>query len=131
MLYDNGPLLRLYSDAWTVTKNPLFARVCAETAGWVMREMQSPQGGYYSSLDADSEHEEGKYYVWSVDEVRSLLSPQELAVAAPAWGLDQPPNFENHAWHLVVKAAPADAKLLAAARAKLFAAREKRVRPGR
>src|SRR5229473_1140164 len=53
MLYDNGPLLRLYSDAWAATKNPLFARVAGETAAWAMREMQSPEGGYYSSLDAD------------------------------------------------------------------------------
>ncbi|MGH8694785.1 MAG: thioredoxin domain-containing protein, partial [Burkholderiales bacterium] len=63
MLYDNGPLLKLYADAWLITGNPLFARVCEETAAWVMREMQSSEGGYYSSLDADSEHEEGKYYV--------------------------------------------------------------------
>ena len=54
MLYDNGPLLRLYTDAWTATKNPLFERVAEETAAWVMREMQSSEGGYYSSLDADS-----------------------------------------------------------------------------
>src|SRR5260221_13225450 len=113
MLYDNGPLLGLLADAWLITGAALYARCAEETAGWVMREMQSPQGGYYSSLDADSEHEEGKYYAWSVDEVRSLLSPQELAVAAPAWGLAQPPNFENQAWHLVGKAAPPNAKLTA------------------
>jgi uncharacterized protein YyaL (SSP411 family) len=133
MLYDNGPLLRLYADAWTVTGNPLFACVCEETAGWVMREMQSPEGGYYSSLDADSEHEEGKFYVWTPDEVRSLVSPDEYAVLAPHYGLDGPPNFENTHWHLrVVRAlAPGDAPLLARARGKLLEAREKRVRPGR
>ena len=133
MLYDNGPLLRLYADAWTVTQNPLFARVAAETAAWAMREMQSPEGGYYSSLDADSEHEEGKFYVWTPEEVRALLSPEEYAVLAPHYGLDGPPNFENTHWHLrVVRALAAeDAPLLASARRKLFEAREKRVRPGR
>src|SRR5712691_9215628 len=143
MLYDNGPLLRLYSDAWTVTKNPLFARVGEETAGWVMREMQSPEGGYYSSLDADSEHEEGKFYVWTPGEVQGLVSPDEYAVLAPHYGLDGPPNFENAHWHLNVArtlAAVAEslgksedecALLLDSGRKKLFAAREKRVRPGR
>jgi uncharacterized protein len=131
MLYDNGWLMRLYADAWAITREPLFERVCVETADWVMREMQSPEGGYYSSLDADSEGEEGKYYVWDVDEVRALLTPEEFAVVEPAWGLDQPPNFENKQWHLVVSRPAADAKLLQSARARLFAAREKRVRPGR
>ena len=136
MLYDNGQLLSLYADAWAITRDPLFARVCEETAAWVMREMQSPEGGYYSSLDADSEGEEGRYYVWSVDEVRSLLDADELAVAERTFGLDGPPNFEGHAWHMVV-ARPVDEsdavsrRLLDSARAKLFAARETRVRPGR
>jgi len=133
MLYDNGPLLRLYSDAWTVTGNPLFARVCEETAAWVMREMQSPEGGYYSSLDADSEHEEGKFYVWTPDEVRSLVSPEEYATLAPHYGLDGPPNFENTHWHLRVARplAQEHASLFASGRTKLFDARGKRVRPGR
>ncbi len=143
MLYDNGPLLRLYSDAWTVTKDTLFARVADETTGWVMREMQSPEGGYYSSLDADSEHEEGKFYVWTPGEVQALVSPDEYAVLAPHYGLDGPPNFENARWHLNVArtlAAVAEllgkseddcARLLDSGRKKLFAAREKRVRPGR
>ena len=143
MLYDNGPLLRLYADAWLITGNPLFARVCEETAAWVTREMQSPEGGYYSSLDADSEHEEGKYYVWSRDEVNALLTQEELAVVFPHYGLERPPNFENLAWNLYV-ARPLQAvaeqlvrepaeceRLLQSARRKLFAAREKRVRPGR
>ncbi len=143
MLYDNGPLLRLYSDAWAVTRNPLFARVAEETAGWVMREMQSPEGGYYSSLDADSEHEEGKFYVWTPEEAQALVSPDEYAVLAPYYGLDDPPNFENARWHLRVartlvavaqplgKSEDDCARLLDSGRKKLFAAREKRVRPGR
>ena len=143
MLYDNGPLLRLYADAWTVTRRPLFARVAAETAGWIMREMQSPEGGYYSSLDADSEHEEGKFYVWTPAEAARLLTPEEYAVLAPHFGLDAEANFEGKHWHLAVAqplplvaatlggSEPDAAKLLDSARAKLFAERERRVRPGR
>ena len=143
MLYDNGPLLRLYTDAWTATRNPLFARVAEETAAWVMREMQSPEGGYYSSLDADSEHEEGKFYVWTPAEVQSLVSAEEYAVLAPHYGLDGPPNFENELWHLHVaqslgavaaklgKPESECARLLDSGRKKLLAARERRVRPGR
>jgi len=142
MLYDNAWLLRVYADAWAITRDDLFARVCEETAGWVMREMQSPGGGYYSSLDADSDGEEGKYYVWSVEEIRSLLDKDEFAVASYVYGLDRPPNFEGKAWHLRVvnplfgmeREASLDegqsAALLDSARRKLRAARDKRVRPG-
>ena len=83
MLYDNGLLLGLYSDAWQSGGDPLFARVVEQTAAWVLREMQSPEGGYYSSLDADSEHEEGKFYVWQRGEVRQLLSDDEYALIDP------------------------------------------------
>src|SRR4029079_16506982 len=76
MLYDKAWLLRLYADACARARDPLFERICSETAAWIMREMQSPEGGYYSALDADSEGEEGKFYVWSVDEVRALLTPE-------------------------------------------------------
>ncbi|MGH8682140.1 MAG: thioredoxin domain-containing protein [Burkholderiales bacterium] len=143
MLYDNGPLLRLYAEAWAATGTPLFARVAAETAGWIMREMQSPEGGYYSSLDADSEHEEGKFYVWTPGEVARLLTPEEYAVVAPHYGLDTQANFEGGHWHLHIaqplRAVAATlarteedcAELLETARAKLLAARERRVRPGR
>jgi uncharacterized protein YyaL (SSP411 family) len=143
MLYDNAWLLRLYADAWALTRDPAFERVCVETVAWVMREMQSPEGGYYSALDADSEGEEGKFYVWSVDEIRALLAPEEFEVAALVYGLDRPPNFENHAWHLVMARpleeaarlletnAGAVEALIDSARAKLMAARGKRVRPGR
>ena len=143
MLYDNGPLLACYSDAWALTRDPLFAEVVEETAAWTMREMQSPAGGYYSSLDADSEHEEGKFYVWTPQQARALLSDEEYAVCAPFYGLDQAANFEGGQWHLhVARALEEIAKtvgrsvqecgaLLARARAKLFAAREQRIRPGR
>ena len=143
MLYDNGPLLRLYSELWLTEPQPLYAKIVAETAAWVMREMQSVEGGYYSSLDADSEHVEGKFYVWLPDAAKQILSADEYAVAAPHWGLDVRPNFEREFWHLRVTkplgvvakrlelpAARAQA-LLDSARAKLFAARELRVHPGR
>ena len=143
MLYDNGPLLARYSDAWVLTRDPLFAEVVDETAAWTMREMQSSAGGYYSSLDADSEHEEGKFYVWTPATVRALLSEEEYAVCAPFYGLTDAANFEGGHWHLHVARAleeiaatlgrPAAecGALLAQARAKLFAAREQRIRPGR
>ena len=77
MLYDNGPLLALYSDAWLVTRDPLYEKVVRETAAWTIRAMQSAvnekAGGYYSSLDADSEGVEGKYYVWKRPEVQAFV----------------------------------------------------------
>jgi uncharacterized protein YyaL (SSP411 family) len=143
MLYDNGLLLGLYCDAWQSSNDPLFARVVEQTAAWALREMQSPEGGYYSSLDADSEHEEGKFYVWQRDEIRALLSADEYAVAQSYYGLDKPANFEHYAWNLRVSASLAEIALrlnippeqanilLSSAQKKLFAAREQRIRPGR
>jgi uncharacterized protein len=143
MLYDNGWLLRVYADAWAATREPAFERVCMETAGWAMREMQSPEGGYYSSLDADSEGVEGKFYVWTVDEIRKLLLPAEFEVASVVYGLDRPPNFEGAHWHLTVAHSIAEAarvmeisegavqSTLDAARQKLREARDRRVWPGR
>jgi len=143
MLYDNGPLLALYADAWTITREPLFARVAHETAAWTLREMQAPEGGYYSSLDADSEGHEGRFYVWQPSEVEALLTPEEARVAMPWFGLDRAPNFEGEAWHLRIARPLAELSdsvgvetsaceaWLASARGKLFAARERRVHPGR
>ncbi len=133
MLYDNGPLLALYSDAWQVTQAPRYQAVCEETAAWVMREMQSNEGGYYSSFDADSEHVEGKFYVWTPDAVKALLTPEEYAVVAPHYGLDSAANFEHEYWHLrVASPLPGGGETqLARARAKLLAARNQRIWPGR
>ena len=99
MLYDNGPLLALYSQAWQTFRDQAFKRIATQTAEWVMREMQSPQGGYYSTLDADSEGKEGKFYVWSDGEVRQLLDNNEYNLLRQVFGFDQPPNFEGE-WHL-------------------------------
>ncbi|MGH8322082.1 MAG: thioredoxin domain-containing protein [Gammaproteobacteria bacterium] len=141
MLYDNGPLLALYAQAAKFTDDTLYADIARQTADWVMEEMQSPQGGYYSSLDADSEGHEGKYYAWDREEIRILLTPEEYAVFAPRYGLDRPPNFETH-WHLHVQTGVktiADTlgkkeseveSLLESTRMKLLVERQKRVRPG-
>ena len=110
MLYDNGPLLRLLADAWLVAEHPaqaaLFKRAAEQTAAWVMREMQAPfeqaTGGYYSTLDADSEGHEGKFYVWTLHQVTHLLTSDEYRVVARHYGLDQPANFEVHFWNLAV-----------------------------
>ena len=143
MLYDNGPLLRLYAEAFALTGDPLYRRVAEDTAAWVLREMQSPEGGYYAALDADSEGAEGKFYVWAPDEALGLLTAEEYAVASLHYGLERPANFEDKACHLTMVRPLAEvasaldkpetecADLLAAARQKLFAAREQRVRPGR
>jgi hypothetical protein len=132
MLYDNGPLLGLYADAFALTGEDYYKQVAEGIVGWLMGEMTSPEGAFYSSLDADSEGEEGKFYVWDRAAVAALLTPQESALAGRHWGLDQAPNFEGRHWHLKIAAAleESDKALLACARAKLFAAREQRVRPG-
>jgi uncharacterized protein YyaL (SSP411 family) len=142
MLYDNAQLLPLYAQAWSVTNEGLFRRIAADTAGWVMREMQSPDGGYWSSIDADSEGEEGRFYAWTREELQRLLEPAEFAVVSGIHGLDRGPNFEGR-WHLHTFMSAdqfaggsgldgAEVQMrLASSRAKLFAAREQRVRPGR
>src|SRR6267154_835257 len=142
MLYDNGALLAVYAQAALASSDPLYARVARETAEWTLREMQSPQGGYYSSLDADSEGHEGKFYVWDRSEVEAHLTAEEFAVFAPRFGLDKPANFEGH-WHLYVAAPLEDLGrqagrpagevdvLLCGACAKLLALRAPRVRPAR
>jgi len=142
MLYDNGPLLALYADAWALTGERVYLRAAERTVDWLVREMTTPEGLFWSALDADSEGEEGRYYLWTPQAVEALLSPEEYAVAAPRWGLDAPPNFEGHAWHLGGErsldeiarslAIPPDeaASRLERARRRLLAARESRVRPG-
>ncbi len=142
MLYDNGQLLCEYSRAALATGEALFARIAAETADWALRDMRSPQGGFYSSLDADSEGHEGKFYVWSRAEVQGLLTPQEYAVFSRRFGLTRDANFEGE-WHLHIvepvgdiaaalgEFAPAVAELIERARTKLKTVRDLRVWPAR
>ncbi len=143
MLYDNGPLLGLYADAWRLEHDPLFERVVEETANWVMREMQADAGGYYSSLDADSEGGEGRFYVWSRDQVRQLLDEEEYPLLSAYYGIDREANFEQRDWHLHVceqfdalaarcgMTTRRGREILDGARKKLLAAREQRIRPAR
>ncbi|MEL7450357.1 MAG: thioredoxin domain-containing protein [Pseudomonadota bacterium] len=142
MLYDSAGLLALFAQAWLATGERLFERVARETATWIMRDMQSPGGGYFSSLDADSEGGEGGYYVWRDEELRSALSHDEYRVVAARFGLDSEPNFEGQ-WHLHVfaddheltekvglDAADTEA-LLDSARNKLLTVRGQRPKPAR
>jgi uncharacterized protein YyaL (SSP411 family) len=144
MLYDNAQLLALYADAHAATGEPLFARIALQTAEWALREMRSPEGGFFSALDADSEGHEGQFYLWSREEIRTVLGGDDEAwrVAEYVFGLDEGPNFEER-YHLHVRRTPAEAAAalglpeaelearLAHIREKLFAARARRVRPGR
>jgi len=153
MLYDNGPLLALYSQAWKIQTlkakaDPLFFDAASETANWVIREMQSDEGGYYSAQDADSEGHEGKFFIWSKDEINTLLSQctenpeistRSIKLFKQRFGLDKTENFEG-AWHLhgyVAGSALAskndDADLhhqFKLIRQHLFTHREKRIHPG-
>jgi uncharacterized protein YyaL (SSP411 family) len=142
MLYDNAQLLPLYASVAAETGNREFAEAAQECARWLVGEMSAPDGGFWSSLDADSEGEEGRFYVWDREEVRALLDADEFAVVEQRFGLDRPPNFENHAWHLrAVESFEQTAEALAlpfedvrqlwvSARDRLAAARARRVRPG-
>ena len=139
MLYDNAQLLPLYSLRRDDADAARAARGLVE---WLQREMTAPAGGFYAALDADSEHEEGKFYVWQREAVRELLDADEFAVAERRWGFDRPANFEHAAWNPVVASSVAEIAaalalpaeeveaLIEHARAKLFAERSKRVRPG-
>lgn len=101
MLYDNAQLIGLYAHAAKKYDDTQFADVARQTAHWVLNTMQSPEGGYYASIDADSEGEEGKFYVWKKTEIKSLLTPDEYKVIHLYYGLNQAANFEQH-WHLSI-----------------------------
>jgi uncharacterized protein YyaL (SSP411 family) len=133
MLYDNAQLLELLALGWKKTGDELFRRRARETVEWLKREMIVEGGGFASSLDADSEGEEGKFYVWALGEVESVLGPQDARFFAKAYDITRDGNFEGHNIpnRLLSGSASAEEEArLAPLRAKLLEARAKRVRPG-
>src|SRR4029079_17160945 len=94
MLYDNALLARTYLHGFQVTGDNFLARICRETLDWALREMRGPEGGFYSALDADSEGEEGKFYVWTEGELREVLG-EDAGPLLAYWGVDRGPNFEG------------------------------------
>ena len=96
MLYDNALLSRVYLDAFLVTGNELYKRISTETLDYVRREMTDASGGFYSSQDADSEGEEGKFFVWSPKEVSSLLGAEDAKLFCRYFDVSESGNFEGH-----------------------------------
>ena len=142
MLYDNGPLLGLYTKAWRISGSSLYKKIATETAAWLIKEMQSPSGGFFSSLDADSEGEEGKFYAWTPEEIKTILTDDEYQLIKSVHGLDQTGNFEGR-WHLFVNKSISDVvtdnnldsqianETYSRAREKLYQTRSLRTWPGR
>jgi hypothetical protein len=125
MLYDNALLARAYLHGWQVSGEPLLRRTCEETLDWVLRDMRAREGGFYSALDADSEGVEGKFYVWSLEELEELVSPAAIAY----FEATRQGNFEG-ANHLTARGPAISDEERAAARAALLERRNARVWPG-
>jgi len=129
MLYDNAQLARVYLHAWQVTGDPFFRTICEEILDYVLREMTDPLAGFYSTQDADSEGEEGKFFVWTPGEIRSVLRDEASSFIA-AYGVTARGNFEGKSI-LEFVGEPDQRPGLAGARKELFEARRRRVHPGR
>jgi uncharacterized protein len=128
MLYDNALLARVYLHGWQALGDELFRQVAEETLDWALREMRAPEGGLFSALDADSEGVEGKFYVWSVEEMRAALEGEPDAEEAIAWfGATDRGNFEGH--NIPVRG-PGRPEHLKQWRRRLYEVRAKRVWPG-
>jgi uncharacterized protein YyaL (SSP411 family) len=140
MLYDNAQLCEVYARAYRETKNPLWERVLRQTLGFISRELTSPEGAYYSALDADSEEEEGKFYVWTRKEINSILE-KDANLFLRAYGVEDGPNFEEKYSILLFKKPLAEIakaeklneqqleEKLSCLRPKLLEVRAKRPRP--
>ena len=142
MLYDNAQLVRIYAHAYTITGAPLFKSVVDETVAYLLREMLQREGGFYSTQDADSEGEEGKFFVWTEDEVNHVLGEEDGEIFSRIYDVGEPGNFEGksilhpiltveQASKLFRKEASQIDALVAGAKEKLFTEREKRIKPFR
>lgn len=108
MLYDNAQLISLYSHAYQVTQNPLYAEIVIQTISFLEREMRHSNGGFYASIDADSEHEEGKFYVWTKEEIESIVDPQYHSLILRFYQISASGNWEHHKNILHYKESKAD-----------------------
>jgi uncharacterized protein len=142
MLYDNAQLVRIYAHAYTFTRDPLFKSVIDETVGYLLREMLHPEGGFYSTQDADSEGEEGKFFVWTADEIGALLGVADGEIFCRMYDVGEPGNFDGKSiLHPILTVEQASkffrkesseiAALVSRAKQLLFAARAKRIKPFR
>jgi uncharacterized protein YyaL (SSP411 family) len=140
MLYDNAQLARAYLRGYLVTGEPLFRRICEETLDFIRRELTHPAGGFFSSLDADSEGEEGKFYTWRYDEIETVLG-EDFPLFKSAYGLTPEGNWEGKiilqrdrdekAWETTFPVGPEEIRSrLNACHARLLAVRNSRIRPG-
>ncbi len=143
MLYDNALLARLYLDAGRALNDPEFLRIAREILEYVLREMTSPDGGFYSSQDADSEGEEGKFFLWTPDEAQAALHDEELTkIAARYFDISEEGNFEGRnilnrtiekadAAKLFGKSSDELTRAIDTIKQRMFAVREQRIKPGR
>jgi uncharacterized protein YyaL (SSP411 family) len=142
MLYDNAQLVRIYAHAYTITRDPLFKSVVDETVSYLLREMLHPQGGFYSTQDADSEGEEGRFFVWTADEISGVIGEADGEIFCRMYDVGEPGNFDGKSiLHPILSVDQASkffrketaeiAALVAGAKSRLFAEREKRIKPFR
>jgi uncharacterized protein YyaL (SSP411 family) len=143
MLYDNALLSRTYFEAYQATRKERYCRVAEESLNYILREMRSPEGGFYSTQDADSEGEEGKFYVWTRDQIKEILGKEKGTLFCAYYGVTPRGNFEGESSVLNVASSlekvselygmpiPDLEKVLEEGRKKLFVEREKRIRPSR
>ena len=136
MLYDNALLARAYLHGWQVMGEERWMRVCEETLDWALREMRGPEGGFYSALDAESEGEEGRFYVWDEAEMRETLAEAGLGADSVErvlgyWGVSATGNFEGkNILHVPLGPRAQQPPELVDARTALYARRDERARPG-